>query len=135
MDIVVWNDNLSVGVKVFDDEHKQLVNYVNQLSQALKISGADQTLTKVLTGLVKYTKIHFMHEEDYMALYEYPDILSHKKEHDELTMQVSDFYERYREGKVKFSLELMNFLRSWLINHIQVSDMRYKEFFNAKNVK
>ena len=106
MDIVMWNENLSVGVKVFDDERKQLVNYVNQLNQAMKVNVTDAALSKILTGLVKYTKIHFMHEEDYMQLYEYPLYKEHKKEHDELTQKVMDFFGRFSEGKMKFSLEL-----------------------------
>ena len=135
MEVVVWDVSLSVGVRQFDDEHKQLVNYINQLNQALKIGGTDKNMEGILNGLVGYTKIHFKHEEDHMVLYDYPEFRSHKKEHDDLTAQVVDFQERFKSGGVKFSLELMIFLRDWLIKHIQNTDMRYKKFFSAKGIQ
>ena len=135
MEFIEWGEHLSVGVKVFDDEHKQLVALVNKLNYAVTIGSAKKTIGEILTSLVNYTKIHFKHEEDYMVLYNYPEFEKHKKEHEALTNQVSDFYTRYHEGKTAFSLELMNFLKDWLINHILGSDMKYKKFFLSKNVQ
>ena len=134
MDVIVWNEKLSVGVRQFDDEHKQLVNYINQLNQALQVRSTDKTIEDILNGLLSYTRIHFKHEEDYMILYDYPEQRLHKKEHDDLTAQVSDFYDRFTSGRAKFSFELMKFLCDWLINHIQGEDMKYKIFFNEKGV-
>lgn len=134
MEFIEWNETLSVGVKVFDKEHQQLVALINKLNNALTAGGAKKTMEDILQSLVNYTKIHFKHEEDYMKLYDYPDYNSHKKEHDALTEQVLDFSERYRMGKVTFSLELMNFLKDWLTNHILVSDKKYKDFFLSMGV-
>jgi len=86
----------------------------------------------ILNRLVKYTVIHFNHEEEYMKLYDYPDYDSHRKEHLELTTQVQDFSKRLAEGKSSFSLELMTFLKDWLTNHILGTDMKYKSFFSNK---
>lgn len=135
MEFIEWNDSLSVGIEVFDKEHKQLVGMVNKLNNALATGSAKKTMEEILTSLIKYTQIHFKHEEDYMTLYDYPEYLKHKKEHEELTKQVLEFNERYRSGKVAFSLELMNFLREWLIKHIMGSDMKFKDFFKAKGIK
>jgi len=134
MDIITWSESLSVGVKRFDDEHKQLINIVNRLNNALLIGGSPKTMEHVLDGLVDYTVVHFRHEEEYMTKFSYPEYTSHKKEHDDLTGQVSDFRDRYRSGKVTFSLELMNFLRDWLTNHIMGSDKKYKDFFTGKGL-
>ncbi len=134
MEFISWNDNLSVGVKVFDEEHKKLISYVNELNHALVAGGAQRTMGEILKNLITYTKIHFKHEEDYFALHAYPYFEEHKTEHDALTKQVSEYYDRYQEGKTSFSLELLNFLRDWLINHIQGTDSKYREFFNSKDV-
>ncbi len=135
MAFIEWSDGLSVGVEVFDKEHKQLINLVNNLSQALSSGSAKKTMEDILKSLVNYTKIHFRHEEEYMTLYDYPDYEKHKAEHDELTAQVMDFAERYQTGKVSFSLELMNFLKDWLTKHILGSDKKYRDFFLGKGVK
>ena len=132
MDFVSWSDNLSVGIKRFDDEHKQLVAYVNDLNNALKLGSASKTLEDILVRLVKYTIVHFDHEEKLMQKHNYPDYIKHKNEHSELTAQVNDFYERVKTGKATFSFELLTFLKDWLTNHILGSDMTYKEFFNSR---
>jgi hemerythrin len=135
MEFIEWGEHLSVGVTVFDNEHKQLISLVNKLNQALLSGGAKKTMEEILQNLVNYTKIHFKHEEDYMVLHDYPEYEKHKKEHNALTDQVMDFYTRYQEGKTVFSLELMNFLKDWLTNHILISDKKYKSFFQSKNVE
>ncbi|HON79691.1 MAG TPA: bacteriohemerythrin [Spirochaetota bacterium] len=134
MEMITWDDSLSVGVQQFDAEHRELIKFVNKLNQSLKIGGAQKTMEDILTGLIKYTVIHFTHEEDYMVLYEYPGYDAHRKEHEELKKKVTDFHERFTAQKAAFSLELMIFLRDWLINHIQKSDMAYKDFFQSKGV-
>ena len=132
MEQLQWSDKIDVGVTKFNDEHKELINFVNRLGHALEIRSAAKTMEEILVGLVNYTKIHFSHEEEAMVKHNYPDYTSHKKEHDDLTSQVGDFYERLKSGKVSFSLELMDFLKKWLLNHIQKTDMNYKNFFAGK---
>lgn len=134
MDFIKWSDDLSVGVKIFDDEHKQLISYINDLNHALVAGSAQRTMGDILKNLIGYTKIHFRHEEDYFRLHEYSFYDAHKAEHDALTSQVSEYYERFLNGKTSFSLELLNFLRDWLINHIQGTDSKYREFFSSKGV-
>jgi hemerythrin len=135
MEFIEWGEHLSVGVKVFDQEHRELVALVNKLNQAIKSGSAKKTMEDILQSLVNYTKIHFKHEEDYMVLYDYPEYQKHKQEHEALTNQVLDFLHRYQAGKATFSLELMNFLKDWLTKHILGSDKKYKDFFLSKNVE
>jgi len=135
MEFIEWGQHLSVGVKVFDDEHKQLIALVNKLNQALQAGSAKKTMKEILSNLVNYTKIHFKHEEDYMVLYDYPEYQKHKQEHEALTNQVMDFLQRYNSGKASFSLELMNFLKDWLTKHILGSDKKYKDFFVSKIIE
>ncbi|MGL4369105.1 MAG: bacteriohemerythrin [Spirochaetota bacterium] len=134
MDFISWNEAMSVGVERFDSEHRQLVDMVNILNHALTVGAAQKVMIDTLDRLVKYTVIHFKHEEEYMALYDYPQIENHKKEHAVLTSKVAEFQERLESGKGSFSLELMVFLRDWLVNHILGTDMIYKEFFRSKGV-
>ncbi len=134
MEFIEWNDGMSVGVEKFNGEHQQLIQFVNRLNQALKAGGARKELENILTGLVKYTAIHFTHEEEYMKIHDYPDYAAHKKEHDTLTAQVTDFFERFKSGSASFSLELLVFLKDWLVNHIMGTDMKYREFFTRKGV-
>ncbi|MCB1156808.1 MAG: hemerythrin family protein [Leptospiraceae bacterium] len=136
METIIWDSKLlSVGIDEFDEEHYELIKHLNELDQAVKTGAAKQTLELVLTHLIKYTRIHFGHEEKYMKKYSYPDYESHKREHEELTARVNEFYERYKSGQISFSIEVLKFLYNWLLNHILGCDMKYKEFFKGKKIQ
>lgn len=134
MEFMQWNDDLSVGVQVLDQEHKNLLDFINRLNNALQIGDTKKTMEDILGGLIKYIDIHFTHEEAMMRENGYPHYDSHRKEHIDLTSQVVDFHRRLQQGKSSFSLELMHFLRDWLLNHIQKRDKAYREFFNERGV-
>jgi hemerythrin len=135
METIIWDERLlSVGIKKFDEEHKLLISYLNELNQAVKIGSSQNTMEEILIQIIHYTKSHFGSEEKYMKLYQYPDYERHKKEHEMLTHQVNDFYTRLKEGKTSFSLELVRFLFEWLTKHILGTDMRYKKFFSEQGI-
>lgn len=134
MDYIEWVSDYSVGVRQFDEEHKQLISFVNRLNTSILAGSTHFAMKEILTSLVNYTKIHFRHEEDFMLLYDYPNREKHKIEHEELTAQVTDFYNDFLAGKSKITLSLLKFLSDWLVNHILGSDMAYKDFFKSKNV-
>jgi hemerythrin-like metal-binding protein len=134
MEFITWTESLSVGVKAFDSEHRQLIDLINKLNHSLSVGAASRLMSITLDSLASYTAIHFAHEEEYMALYDYPLLESHKTEHAELNAQVAEFKERLASGRGSFSLELMIFLRDWLTNHIMKSDMKYKDFFIVKGL-
>lgn len=46
MDFIEWNDNLSVLVIKFDEEHKHLVNFVNKLDHALMVGNTKKPWRK-----------------------------------------------------------------------------------------
>jgi len=50
--------------------------------------------------------------------------------HTELKAQVMDFIGKFKSGQAALSLELFDFLRDWLVNHISKTDRRYSKFFN-----
>jgi len=135
MPLMTWNDKLSVGVKVLDDDHKKLVGMVNQLYDAIQSGHGKDSLGKTLDGLIEYTKVHFGHEEQFFAQTSYAASADHKKEHDDLTRQVLDIQQKYKKGATGcLSLEVMNFLKNWLVTHIQGSDQKYGPYLNSKGI-
>ncbi len=136
MPLMEWNEKMSVGVKQFDDEHKKLVAMVNELFDAVQAGKGKESLGKILDNLIAYTKSHFANEERYFAQHGYPDQDAHKKEHEALAKQVADVQQKYHSGATAtLSMEVMNFLKNWLVKHIQGTDKKYGPFLNAKGVK
>jgi hemerythrin len=136
MPLMEWNDRLSVGIQQFDNEHKRLVAMVNELFDAAQGNRGKEVLGKILDGLITYTKTHFANEERYMTQHAYPDLKGHKAEHDALAKQVLDVQAKYKGGASSaLNMEVLNFLKGWLVKHIQGTDKKYGPFLNAKGVK
>jgi hemerythrin len=135
MALLSWCDKFSVQVRQFDEEHKQLIQLVNQLHDAMKMGQGKQVIGDVLSGLISYTKNHFAAEERLMKAHNFPDYEKHKKEHNQLTMAVLDLQKGYEAGSAPLSQSVMTFLKDWLTNHIQGVDKGYGPFLNGKGVK
>ncbi len=135
MALMTWNDKMSVGVAMIDDEHKKLVAMLNELYDGVQSGHGKDALGKILDGLISYTAGHFKHEEKLFADTGYPAAAAHKKEHDDLTKQVLDVQAKYKSGATgTLSLEVMNFLKNWLVNHIQGTYKKYGPHLNAKGI-
>jgi len=135
MALMTWTEKMSVGVKVLDDDHKKLIGMINELHGGLKVGHGKEVLGNVLDELVSYTRMHFAREEQYFAKTGYAAAAAHKKEHDDLTKQVLDVQAKYKAGAVtSLSLEVMDFLKNWLTNHIQGSDQKYGPHLNEKGI-
>lgn len=129
-----WSEDLSVGIHHIDRQHQKLVGMVNQMFAALKGGKGDAVLGDILDQLVDYTQKHFFEEERMMKSHGYPDFDEHKAAHAHLVSQVADFQKKFKAGKVSVSSELFNFLKGWLINHIQGTDKKYGPYLNERGV-
>jgi len=134
MAIFSWDDTLSVKVRQFDDQHKKLVDLINQLHDAMKVGKGKDVLGKTLKSLADYTQSHFTAEELLMRQHNYPNFEKHKKEHNQLILKVNDLQKKLQEGSTVLSQEVFVFLKEWVVTHIQVMDKEYGPFLNSKGV-
>ncbi|CAK0741458.1 hypothetical protein CCP2SC5_100058 [Azospirillaceae bacterium] len=136
MPLMEWNDKLSVGVTQFDNEHKKLVSLMNDLFDAVQAGRGKEALGRILDDLVSYTKTHFINEEQYMQKHGYDSFLAHQQEHEALTKRVIEVQQKYHSGATAMlSMEVMTFLKNWLVKHIQGTDKKYGPFLNGKGVR
>ena len=136
MPLMTWTDKMSVGVQALDDDHKKLVGMVNTLFDGIQAGQGKDAVGRILDGLIQYTVEHFKREEDFFAQTGYADAAAHKAMHQALCQQVLDVQKKFNEGaSATLSLEVMNFLKNWLINHIQGTDKKYGPFLNGKGIK
>ena len=136
MPLLTWNDSLETGVKQFDDQHQKLVGMVNELFDGMQAGKGKETLGPVLDGLIAYTGTHFKDEERLMQQHGYPKLAAHQKEHADLVAKVVEVQQKYHAGaSALLGMEVMNFLKNWLINHIQGTDKEYGPYFNSKGVE
>jgi hemerythrin-like metal-binding protein len=132
MGFMEWNEKLVTGVKECDEQHKKLVSLINELYDAMKQGKGKEVLDKMLDELVKYAGYHFTTEETLMTKYGFPELATHKKEHEAFKAKIKEFLDKKAKGEVTLTVELMSFLKDWLVKHIMGTDKKYGPFLVEK---
>jgi hemerythrin len=133
MALLTWTTEYSVEVEAIDKQHQKLFGMLNELHDAMKSGKGSQTAPRILKNLVNYACEHFALEEALMAKACYPDLLRHKAEHDKLTREVAKLMQELESGKTVLSMKLLQFLRSWLQDHIVGVDKKYTSYLSRQN--
>ena len=129
-----WDDSYSVKIKQFDAQHQKLFTMINDLDDAINAGRSNDVLGKVFDDLVDYVLTHFSAEEQMMKANNYPQFYHHRTEHANLTARAFALQTDFRSGKTGVTLETLDFLKSWLADHILVTDKAYGPFFNAAGI-
>lgn len=136
MPLMTWTEEMSVRVKVLDDDHKTLIAMLNDLNDGIEANRARAALESVIANLSNYTRVHFAREERMFAQTGYSGEAAHKAEHALLARRVLNLQARFESGQSKeLGMETMAFLKAWLTDHIMGSDQKYGPHLNAKGIK
>jgi len=134
MPLLRWTDALSVGVVDLDLQHQRLVRMINELYESMAQGHGSEVLGQTIDGLINYTQTHFAAEEVHFDRWGYPDANAHKEKHQAFVVRVQDFKHGFDEGELFLSIDVMDFLSSWLVEHIQGTDKAYGPFLNERGV-
>lgn len=132
---VEWKDDYSVGIDSIDQQHKKLLSLINQLQTAVDYSTGEQFEQEALDELVDYTKTHFSYEEGLMRDNDYPDFEPHKAQHEKMFNKVSEVLAEYEKDHDTAMSNAAEYLKDWLINHINGTDKEYSSYLISKGVK
>lgn len=126
-----WEPAFSVGIAVIDNQHKRIIEYINELNTVSMYNNHDKEKVRiVLLELIDYTESHFSFEESLMQEAGYSMVTAHKQVHIAFIERIIFFKERYQNGE-DIAKQLMIELQIWLVNHIQHDDTDYKEVVQA----
>jgi hemerythrin len=126
----IWTDQLNVGIDVIDQQHRRIVEYINQLDDARSNGMSTEEISWLLNDLVDYTISHFGFEESLQEEAQYPFLASHRKVHDLFAQRVAEFQRRAEQGE-DIVKALNSLLVTWLFNHIKRDDNDYVESVKA----
>jgi hemerythrin len=145
MAFLEWDPGFSVKIAEIDQQHKNLIGFINRLYEAMKPSSSQDALeaaiqelstqATIINEMVEYSSYHFSTEEKYMLQYRYPDYEKHKKEHEYFINKVRILKSDFDDGKVILSSQITQFLKEWLSTHILGTDKKYGPFFQSKGLK
>jgi len=135
MTVVQWSDDYSVEIEEIDEQHKWLVQLINELYEALSHKDNYEEVRHILDELMDYTKVHFAVEECLLRIFNYPDYKEHKEIHDGMVEKLDRLYAQFKAGDNKIGMELLLFLKDWLMDHINREDKKYSAHLHNHGVK
>ena len=133
-DFITWSRELSVQVDLFDDQHKKLLALIGDLYERMEEGAGQDALMDTLKNLIEYTGYHFSSEEKNFKQYSYPNARVHIEQHQSLVAKANELYKGLQKGEGVLSIEVLDFLQDWVLNHIQKTDKEYAAFFKDKKI-
>ncbi len=133
--LIQWGPKYYIGIKEIDNQHKVLVDLINELYSNYGKKSSKQSTSKVLDKLVDYTVFHFGNEEKYFTQFGYQDTENHVSQHKMFVEKIMKVVAEFKRGDASISLDLVDFLKDWLINHILKTDKKYVAFFIENGIK
>lgn len=122
------------GIEMIDQEHARLFELAQETHDLLYndfLQDKSDSLLHLISELINYTRTHFSHEEEYQKSIGYAELKQHAAQHrafEERLMAVDlDALENDFERQNDAVESLLNFLVTWLVNHILEVDMKYVE--------
>ncbi len=133
--MVEWEDKFSVGISVIDEEHKKLIGILNKAIFANEHTGNTVEILELLGDMIEYARKHFQTEEAYMLKFKFPEYQLHKNEHLDFTDKTIRNYHNFISGDYQIANEILEYLKQWLVNHIQVTDKKYIDYFKKNGLE
>ena len=129
-----WSAKFETGIPKIDEQHKKLVSLINELYEAMLKGQGKESMGVVLNALAEYTQYHFSTEEAAFKKYGYPNAAPHAIMHQAFIAKVGDWIDKQKRGSLVISVEVLEFLTTWIKNHIQKEDMQYVPTLSGKAI-
>lgn len=133
---LVWNADLATGVRQIDLQHQELIELINEL-EITHESGQDAlALAEVLPRLTNYALFHFGTEEGLMAKVAVNTSFSlhHLSEHRQFAEKVTQMKAQPGADSAQTVVQLLDYLKSWLLEHIMKTDKELGKLIGARPV-
>jgi hemerythrin len=134
---LVWKPDFSTGVAIIDDQHRVLINMLNEASSKLTDRSPLEDFSTIVQGLLNYAGYHFGTEERLVSERGYDkemaeDAALHIDQHRDFAGKVMAAHAKLSAGQRIPKAELVGFLRDWLVNHIMNTDKKLGSFICSK---
>ena len=132
---MTFTSALSVGYNAIDEQHIRWIELINAVYNSLASGSSKEKLGMVLKDLVDYTVWHFGFENKMMNTYDYPEKDSHMKLHRDFIAEIKKLEERYESGEDIMGVNVLEFLKNWLSDHIMKIDTRLGAYLESQGAK
>ena len=130
-----WENEYSVSIPTIDEEHKKLLGIFNKAIFAKEHNDNPEEIREVLREMTNYALTHFKTEESYMKVFNYPEYQDHKAEHRNFYIETIGYLDKVIKGDCQIANEILEYLKQWIVHHIQVTDKKYIDCFKENGLK
>jgi len=129
---VIWVDSYETGNADIDQQHRELLDLVEELECAENES--QDALFRVLDHVMDFTVTHFVREENLMAEVDYPAAAQAEmiEQHQEFVSYARLRFIEFRDGELVSVMPLQAFLVGWLTLHEFGLDRILADFIRAQ---
>jgi hemerythrin-like metal-binding protein len=113
-----WSEDLSVKVLKLDKQHQKIVRILNNTHDAMRAGQTREGMIGLLLNLKAYVLNHFDAEEQLLHEHGCPMSEAYKAEHKRFADTVQKYEKTLASGGSINAGEVMEFLRTWVVDHI-----------------
>jgi len=126
MPLIEWQDKFKTGDPGVDEEHREIIDLINQLHEKLQKTDLNrEDVSDFLGDINTRISAHFALEESIMREKNYEDYTGHKADHDQLLDDIRDIMDYYDNGSYEeFESELSIHLKDWFTVHFATRDAK-----------
>jgi|TARA_Y100000310_G_C20250843_1_gene609001 hemerythrin len=138
---IVWTSKISVYNKKIDNQHKKLLNTINNLRKEFSFGVDIRPIRQIVDFLGKYASEHLDYEEGYMKEHNFPGLARHKEIHDKFRKYYKDFKQKLQVACSSPTISAKNmrimlteaekFLVEWWTNHLLKEDQKYAVYIKS----
>lgn len=127
-----WDESMSVGIPVLDEEHRSWIETFNLLEAAVNGEGGRAVIESTIDMLLEHSKLHFRHEEKFLIENGYPDVEEQVRQHEYFAMWISEAKKDLGDPEdEELAADVLEMMESWLVTHIREVDRKYAVFFGT----
>lgn len=117
-----WKDSFSIGIDEIDQQHRLLLEYLNDCHQQVSVGKRSEIDPSLIDGLKAYAATHFQFEESLMRSIGYPKLGHQEQQHKYFESQIAEFENAVTGGAGGTAESVLAFLRDWFLKHILEQD-------------
>lgn len=127
-----WDWTLNIGIENIDNQHKELVNRLDQLLTSIEEGKGHDEVIKTLDFLEEYVVKHFNEEEEIQKKINYPLFDIQHTQHEDFKNELKEFRKIFevQGSSAVLALTVQEKLVDWFKNHIINLDKDLGDYLN-----
>ena len=124
MSLITWREEFCVGVDAVDHEHREMIDLINTLDDAMHKDADHAAIVEALGEIYARIAAHFALEEKIMRDARYSAFESHKQDHEVLLDELLDVVDSVDADGRYDRADLSRTLDRWFSDHFRTHDAK-----------